>query len=117
MPDIPSSVLNGIAKTPKQGLPFVRASLDYCPAFSLRQADDTVDMAGFDPVTRARHTLDEFALPAAVRKKRKDLFHIPAGKNGRLERPGMVVRVDVRFGPYEPMQRAAIVEMELAKGW
>lgn len=115
--DIPGSALNDIAEPPKQRLAFVRSSLDDRPAFALRQADDAMDMAGFDPVPRARHALDKCALPAAVRAERKDLFHISARQDGGLETPRMIVRMRVRFWPDEPMQGAAVVEVVLDKGW
>lgn len=116
-PNIPSSALNGIAKTPKQGLSFVRSSLDDCPAFAFRQADDAVDMASFNPVTRTRRPLDECALPIAVGKEGEDFFHVPSGENGRFERPRMIVWMDVRLGPYEPVQCATIVEMVFDERW
>jgi hypothetical protein len=73
-------------------------------------------MARFNPMMGSRHPFDELASPSAVGKERKDLLDISSREDGCLKMPGMIVRMHVRLGPYEPVQSATVIEMIFDKG-
>ena len=79
------------------------------PAFSGRQRDDPVDVGSFVLIDLPRQARDLFAVSAA-RPDPEHLLDIASLEDLGLGRPGMIVRIGIRFAHPEAMQHTAVVE-------